>query len=57
MKTYDVTIKAIIWKTFRVTAEDTEEAYADANELFNPYSGEAEKRYEQNVVDIREVTA
>ena len=56
MKTYDVTIRATIYKTFRVEAQDEDEAYVEAHELFNPHSGEAEERYEQETMSIEEIT-
>ncbi len=55
MKTYDVTIRAMVTKTLRVEAEDEDAAYQEAHELFNPYSGEAEERYEEETLRIEEV--
>ena len=57
MKTYSVTIQAIITKTLEVEAENQDDAYCEAHELFNPYSGEAEDLHEQTTLDIKEVTA
>lgn len=56
MKTFDVTIRATIYKTLRVEAEDEDAAYIEAHELFNPHSGEAEERYEEETMNIEEVT-
>lgn len=56
MKTYSVTIQAIITKTLEVEAENQDDAYCEAHELFNPYSGEAEDLHEQTTLDIKEVT-
>jgi hypothetical protein len=55
MKTYSVTIQAIIEKTFLIEAEDANQAYDEAHDLFNPYSGEAEVLHETNTLDIKEV--
>jgi hypothetical protein len=55
MKTYAVTIRAMVTKTLRVEAEDEDAAYQEAHELFNPYSGEAEERYEEETLRIEEV--
>jgi hypothetical protein len=52
MKTYIISIKATIIKTFTIEAESIEAAIVEANELFNPYSGEAEEKYEQEVVRV-----
>jgi len=49
---YEVTIKATIIKTFTIEAESREAAIEEANELFNPHSGEAEEKYEQEVVRV-----
>jgi hypothetical protein len=55
MKAYNVTIRATIVKTLRVEAEDEDAAYVEAHELFNPYSGEAEERYEEETLRVEEV--
>lgn len=55
MKAFNVTIRATIEKTLRVEAEDEDAAYAEAHELFNPYSGEAEERYEEETLRVEEV--
>lgn len=57
MKTYSVTIQSVITKTIEVQAESEIDAYNDAHELFNPYSGESEDSHEQTTLDIKEVTA
>jgi hypothetical protein len=57
MKTYDITIRAMVTKTLRVEAEDEETACEEAHELFNVYSGEAEERYEEETLNIKEVAA
>jgi hypothetical protein len=53
-KNYSVTIKATIIKTQDIEASSQEEAEQEAMELFNPHSGEAEERYTQEVVFVRE---
>ncbi len=55
MKVYKVTVRATITKTLWVEAEDEETASTEAHELFNPYSGEAEERYEQETLQIEEI--
>lgn len=57
MKTYKVTIQAVIEKTFSIEAENKDEAYEEAHDLFNPYSGESETHHETTTLDIIEVTA
>jgi hypothetical protein len=57
MNTYQVTIRATITKTLTVEAENEDAAYEEAHELFNPYSGEAEERYEEETLNVKEVTA
>lgn len=55
MKTYDVTIQAIVTKTLRVEAEDSNEATILAHEIFNVYSGEGEEHYDEQTLEISEV--
>ena len=54
-KKYAVTIEATITKTFLVDAPSEEEAVTEAEELFNPHSGEAEEKYRQETVCVMEV--
>lgn len=56
MKTYDVTIQAVITKTLRIQADNPDDAYCEAHEMFNPHSGEAEERYEETTLSVKEVT-
>jgi hypothetical protein len=56
MKTYDVTIQATVTKTIRVEAVDSNEATIQAHEEFNIYSGEAEEHYDEQTLEISEVT-
>lgn len=57
MKTYDVTIQATVTKTIRVEAEDSNEATMLAHEEFNVHSGEEEEHYDEQTLEINEVTA
>ena len=56
MKTYDVTIKAIVIKTYTVEAEDEDEASLIAHEDFTVESDDTPERYEQETVEILEVS-
>ncbi len=55
MKTYEVTIKATIIKTYTIEAESEAEALATGNDVFSVESDEAPEHYEQDVVDVSEV--
>jgi hypothetical protein len=54
-KWFTVTIKATITKSIDIEAEDEESAIWDAEESFNPYSGEAEDRYTQEVIEVKKL--
>ena len=58
MKTYEVTIKATIYKTLTVEAENEDEAYEAAHEQFSvlPESG-TQERYDEETVEVKEVRA
>lgn len=56
MKTYDVTIKAIVIKTYTVEAEDEDEASLIAHEDFTVESDDTPERYEQETLEILEVS-
>jgi hypothetical protein len=56
MKTYDITIQAVITKTIRVEAEDSNEATIQAHWEFNVHSGEGEEHYDEQTLEIIEVT-
>lgn len=57
MKTYSVTIRASIYKTFVLDATDEEAAYQLAHEKFSPMPQEGvRERYEEETVDIEEST-
>jgi len=56
MKTYEVTIRAVIVKTYTVEAPDENEALNIGHEVFSTETDEAPERYEQETVDVAEVT-
>jgi len=56
MKTYDVTIRATIYKTIRVEAENEDDAYVEAHEVFSVMPDDSE-RYEEETMDIEEMEA
>lgn len=55
MKTYEVIIKATIYKTITVKAENEDEAYIQAHERFSVLNDDTPERYEQETIDIEEV--
>ena len=55
MKTYDVTIQVTITKTIRVNSDNEDDAYCQAHDTFNPYSGEAEDSHETTTVSVKEI--
>jgi hypothetical protein len=57
MKTYDVTIRATVVKTIRVQADDEDAAYIEAHEVFDVTDPGDRERYDEETVDLREVTA
>jgi hypothetical protein len=56
MKTYDITIQAIITKTIRVEAEDKDSAYCEAHEQFSTEC-DGDEYYEEETLNVKEVTA
>jgi hypothetical protein len=56
MKTYSVTIQAVITKTFEVESESQGDAYEQACELFSCECDGVEEDYEQDAISIKEVT-
>lgn len=56
MNTYNVTIKAEVYKTITVDAADENEAYAAAHELFTTASDEWPERYNEETIGIEKVT-
>jgi hypothetical protein len=57
MKTYDITIQAIITKTITVQANNDDDAYELACEGFSEVCFDLDEFYEQNCISIEEVTA
>jgi hypothetical protein len=54
VKTYAVTIKATVYKTLIVDAENEDEAYIAAHEDFSVLPDGKDERYEQETIDIEE---
>lgn len=57
MKTYDVKIRAIVYKTIRVEAQDEDEAYVEAHDIFDVTCTDDRERYEEETMSIEEVKA
>jgi len=57
MKTYEVTIKAEIYKTITVDANDEDEAYKEAHEIFTPYpdSWGWPEKYNEETISLTEI--
>jgi len=55
-KTFDVQIEAIVTKTIRVNAIDEDAAYGLAHEIFTVTCDNHEERYEENTLNIWEVS-
>jgi len=55
MKTYEVTIRATIYKTITVEAENEDDAYVEAHERFSVLNDDTPEQYEQDSVGIEEV--
>ena len=54
MKTYDITIQAVVTKTIQVEAEDSDAAIEAAHQEFSILNDDAEERYEQNTLNVQE---
>lgn len=57
MKTYEVTIRATITKTYKVQAEDDNEALNIGHEVFSVECDETPEHYEQETIEVFEITA
>ena len=57
MKTYQVTIQAVITKTIEVQAENDDIAYELACEGFSEVCFDLDEDYEQDCISLEEVTA
>jgi hypothetical protein len=55
MKTYNVTIKAEIYKTITITAEDEDAAYENAHDIFSVVSDEWPERYSEETISLIEM--
>ena len=56
MKTYSVTIQARIVKTITVEADDIDQAHDWAHDQFSVLNDDNEEHYEQDTVDIKEIS-
>ena len=54
MKTYDVTIRAVVIKVIRVEAVDEDDANVEAQEQFSVLP-DGDERYEQETLKVKEV--
>ena len=57
MKPFEIEIQAIVRKTITVTAKDQDEAVITAHEQFNVMNDDVPEEYEQDTVNIKEITA
>lgn len=55
MKTFEVTIRATVTKTYTVQAKDKHDAYNEAHEVFTVSPDDANEYYDEETIDIREV--
>ena len=55
MKTFKITIKASVTKTYQVEADNVETAYELAHEKFSVLNDDTPEHYEQETVNILEV--
>ncbi len=55
MKNFEVTIKAVITKTYNVQADDQDTAYELAHEKFSALSDDTPEHYEQETINIKEI--
>jgi hypothetical protein len=53
MKTYEVTVQAVIRKTYRVEADDMQKAQLQAYDMFT-VEPDGDEYYDQKVIDISE---
>jgi hypothetical protein len=57
MKTYKVTIEARVTKSYIVEADNEDVAYELAHDQFSVLTDDVPERYEEETLDIYEVTA
>ena len=55
MKTYNVTIRAVITKTYKVEAESADLATEQAHEIFSVLNDDTDESYEQDMLDVEEL--
>ena len=55
MKFFDITIRAMVTKTYRVNADDSDSAIEIATESFSVLADDADEHYTQEVLDIIEL--
>ena len=55
MKKYDVTVRAIVTKTYFVEAEDEDAAVDIAHETFSVLNDGIDENYDQDIVSIEEL--
>jgi hypothetical protein len=53
MTKYDVTIRAIITKTYTVEADTEHEAISIAHEIFTVHADDTPEKFEQDVLSIK----
>lgn len=55
MPKFEVTIRVQITKTYTVDADDADQAYEAAHEMFSVLADEADEHYTQETLDIIEL--
>ena len=55
LKQYDVTIKAVVTKTYRVDAKDEDEAVEEAHGVFSVLNDEVPEDYDEQTLNVEEV--
>lgn len=55
MKAYEVTVQAVIRKTYRVEADDMQKAQEMAHEMFT-VEPEGDEYYDQDIIDVCEAS-
>jgi len=55
LKQYDVTIKAVVTKTYRVDAKDEDEAVAEAHSIFSVLNDDVPEDYDEETLHVEEV--
>ena len=55
MKTYEVTIRATITKTYKVEAKNANKAVEEAHEIFSVLNDDTDENYEQDLLSVEEL--